>query len=611
MTDLPEIGYGTVNGRFLAGVLDSADAGQSPDAEPLSGYVTFAATAGTVRVVGATPAPATLFPQSVRVYLDEEGYLFRNGSRDIALLATDDPDGNPVNWQWRVAFALNHDGHEVYHAPFNFELPAGSAVDLTVVAPLASPSPGTIIIQGPPGEPGPPGDPGTGGGLKVYADLAALDLVRTGEVGTLHVDNLAAAFPNLAALGASGASAAFVGTGPADLVITSQVSDYAYTLPDLLVYQYFDIGDILGYYGAQRAERTLTTKPDGTVSAAPLWTLASKLPTPGAQNQMPIADANLAWALATASADEGAGTIMRRDPTTKRSKIVDPVDPLDIANKQYVDSAAGAGGTRVVTMAELDAIRAPEVVVLHVDNIAAAFPTLAAVSSAFTGTGPGDLVITTSVADYGGDTAPYEFMSYAEQSFSIAQVPLVSRIIQFDRPPGTTPDQIFGWVIDPTPMTIPSGTGAQGDLYVRSSATGTALRRIAAPTFDGQYLMADTAQSTRMRWAGITPPPLIVTDWGTPTGGTHVIAPSDQGKLIQYTNPGPITVRLTATGIAPGFWVEFMQKNATGPIQFEVAADAVLLVPGGKTRLAGQYSKARATRLSANQWTLDGDLAVP
>lgn len=155
MANLTELSYGTVNGRFLAGIADTdADPDVEPDVVPMTGYVTFSATAGAIRVTGANPDPVTVFPQNIRADLDEEGYISIDGVRDITLWATDDPDGNPVNWQWRVAFKLSYNGVDFTYPSFNFELPAGSTVDLTEVAPLLTPSAGQIITKGEKGDPG-------------------------------------------------------------------------------------------------------------------------------------------------------------------------------------------------------------------------------------------------------------------------------------------------------------------------------------------------------------------------------------------------------------------------------------------------------------------------
>jgi hypothetical protein len=146
MPDLPEIGYGTVHGRFVAGVLDSGDSGVAPDAVPLQGHVEFWPTTNTV-LSRTSNAPATLLPQTVCVYLDNQGYLVdENGNRGVTLFATDDPDAIPTEWQWRAVFHFTLNDRAVPRHAFNFELPEGSDVDLTEVAPIFA-SDGIIVIK--------------------------------------------------------------------------------------------------------------------------------------------------------------------------------------------------------------------------------------------------------------------------------------------------------------------------------------------------------------------------------------------------------------------------------------------------------------------------------
>ena len=168
MADLPEIGYGTVTGRFVAGILDSDDPQVAPDAEPLEGRVEFWPTADVVLAASAAP-PTTLLPEMVAAELDWQGYLSHGGSRGVNLFCTDDPDGNPVNWHWRAVFKLTRHGRIVPRAPFYFSLPCGSTIDLTTVAPVAVGDDGIIIIQGPPGPQGPQGEPGQG--IKIMGSL--------------------------------------------------------------------------------------------------------------------------------------------------------------------------------------------------------------------------------------------------------------------------------------------------------------------------------------------------------------------------------------------------------------------------------------------------------
>jgi hypothetical protein len=52
-------------------------------------------------------------------------------------------------------------------------------------------------------------------------------------------------------------------------------------------------------------------------------------------------------------------------------------------------------------------------------------------------------------------------------------------------------------------------------------------------------------------------------------------------------------------------------QNADGPVTFLAGSGAVLKAPGGKTKLAGLYSKATLTKLNYEHWLIEGDLIVP
>jgi hypothetical protein len=444
----------------------------------------------------------------VRVYLDDEGYLSRDGSRDISLWATDDPDGNPVNWQWRVAFSLNHEGHDVYHAPFNFELPAGTTVDLTVVAPLATPSPGTIIIQGPQGEPGPPGPSALGlieakgdlvagigndaatvipvgavgefltpnpaeptglewqplpvpeAGLKEYPDRAAVDAVRVAEVGVWHVPNMAVEFAHL--IGAN--PGIFDGTGPADLVVTSNITDHPLNSGPYATRHIIEQSIPLIYGGVILHRTWQFEPPDGPILVGSYtWAVKVEPPLPEATNQTLISIAGVApnpydWGLTGLTAYQNPLTAMYRD-VNGRSSVASPdpttPDPNSIVNVATLDAAIAAippatgGGLKVyATLADLELVRTAEVGTLHVDNLAAAFPTLAASHpGAFAGTGPADLLILSSMADH-SDADPSDF-ALVLQTFTVpsSAVPLyvdVFRRIYFYKSTGVM-TQVEPW----------------------------------------------------------------------------------------------------------------------------------------------------------------------
>jgi len=148
------VSYGTVYGRFILAYGDSDDSGLEPDAVPAAGSVFFTASPIFLKNASASPDPVTILPATVEVSLDEDGYLRSFAGTEglgVRLVATDDPDNNPVNWTWRVDFRLtDQDGAPVAVPSFSFSLPSDSEVDLSELSPVPS-ADGTFYIVGPTG----------------------------------------------------------------------------------------------------------------------------------------------------------------------------------------------------------------------------------------------------------------------------------------------------------------------------------------------------------------------------------------------------------------------------------------------------------------------------
>ena len=156
MANIPSnLSYGTVTGRFIVAYQDSNDSGSEPDAIPAAGSIFFTASPLSIKNILAEPSPVTILPAVVEAKLDSEGYLCGYGTtRGIILVATDDEDGNPVNWTWRADFRLTDSTGVALSVPsFSFELPGGSSVDLTDLSPVSE-SNGVPIIVGPKGDTG-------------------------------------------------------------------------------------------------------------------------------------------------------------------------------------------------------------------------------------------------------------------------------------------------------------------------------------------------------------------------------------------------------------------------------------------------------------------------
>lgn len=163
MANIPtNISYGTVVGQYIAAVGDTTDTGREPDAIPLQGYITFTPQVSYVKNITANPNPVTIAKTPVIGVLDSEGYLCNQTidpdtgffQRGVPLVATDDPEMNPSNWTWKVAYTFSLDGRPITSpTSHSISIPSGEVVDLTTVSPVAS-STGDAVVMGPQGAPG-------------------------------------------------------------------------------------------------------------------------------------------------------------------------------------------------------------------------------------------------------------------------------------------------------------------------------------------------------------------------------------------------------------------------------------------------------------------------
>lgn len=130
------VDFGTVVGT----IIDSTGT-------PAKGKVTFTPAAKVLINRTASP-PVTITTASVKVELDADGHF------SVQLVATDDPDLNPVGWTYSMSFVLEAGTI----ASESILVPVGATIDVTTVVRVTS-SGGTPITQGPPGDLGPPGPP--------------------------------------------------------------------------------------------------------------------------------------------------------------------------------------------------------------------------------------------------------------------------------------------------------------------------------------------------------------------------------------------------------------------------------------------------------------------
>lgn len=144
MAALPtNISTGRVVGQYGYDVVDGSDPDDEPDFVPTQGALAFSASVTKVLDATASPNPVTIIRQPIPAVLDDDGYVCTPnadgsaGARGVRLIATDDPDLNPVNWKWTVSFAFkNPAGNGIkVPEPFSFYLPSGATIDLTTVTP--------------------------------------------------------------------------------------------------------------------------------------------------------------------------------------------------------------------------------------------------------------------------------------------------------------------------------------------------------------------------------------------------------------------------------------------------------------------------------------------
>lgn len=139
ITPPSNIDYGTVVWRAAIDVVDSSDPGTEPDFIPPTGTVTFVSTVGKLLDPGALPDPLTVIRDPIVGVLDDEGYLCTPDEaglpayRGVQLIATDDPDLNPLNPLYNVSYQLRGRNGRTLKYPESHQIavPTGAEVDLT------------------------------------------------------------------------------------------------------------------------------------------------------------------------------------------------------------------------------------------------------------------------------------------------------------------------------------------------------------------------------------------------------------------------------------------------------------------------------------------------
>lgn len=133
-------GYGTVTGRVVTALADTADAGSLPDMGVPIGLVRFTPSIPYIRKPGsdADGGPAIILPDAISCPINATGYLTNPGNpseTSVKLLATDNPATAPINWEYIVEFQLNT-GTRI--PTQRIQVPGNTTRDLAVVIATAS-----------------------------------------------------------------------------------------------------------------------------------------------------------------------------------------------------------------------------------------------------------------------------------------------------------------------------------------------------------------------------------------------------------------------------------------------------------------------------------------
>ena len=149
---------------------------------------------------------------------------------------------------------------------------------------------------------------------------------------------------------------------------------------------------------------------------------------------------------------------------------------------------------------------------------------------------------------------------------------------------------------------------AKGDLL--AGTANDTVGRLAVGT-NGQYLVADSAETTGIKWATLSAVSTLDLTINAQTGTTYTLVSGDANKLVTLSNAGAITLTLPPSIFTAGQQIHIARMGAGGVTLAQ--GSGVTIVSTGATAsaptLRAQYSTGTIICTASNTFLVIGDIA--
>jgi hypothetical protein len=168
-------------------------------------------------------------------------------------------------------------------------------------------------------------------------------------------------------------------------------------------------------------------------------------------------------------------------------------------------------------------------------------------------------------------------------------------------------------VIAFTPLAIANAlvttvVDAKGDLL--AGTANDTVGRLAVGT-NGQYLIADSAETTGIKWASLSAVSTLDLTINAQTGTTYTLVSGDANKLVTLSNAGAITLTLPPSVFTAGQQIHIARMGA-GALALAQGAGVTIVSTGATASaptLRAQYSTGTIICTASNTFLVIGDIA--